>query len=98
MSLLDSTRIAKVQAKLLSLGFACTCVTGCIHVQAEEIEEHHRRDGFEVGNADKIFDSTGAGQKRPVEQPMASYGTCTQMDPEDKELKEEKEELKTAAQ
>lgn len=69
-----------------------------VSTQAEEIQERHRRDGFEVGNADKIFDSTGAGQNRAVEQPMASYGTRTQMDPEDKELKTEKEDLKTAAQ
>ena len=66
--------------------------------QADEIQEHHRRDGFEVGNADKIFDSTGAGQKKPVEQPMANYGTRTQMDSESKELRTESEELKTAAQ
>lgn len=23
-----------------------------------QVKEHHRRDGFEVGNADKIFEST----------------------------------------
>lgn len=28
------------------------------NVAAEHVEERHRRDGFEVGNADKIFDST----------------------------------------
>ncbi|XAR65152.1 hypothetical protein NMG60_11009158 [Bertholletia excelsa] len=28
----------------------------------EEVEEFHRRDGFEVGNADKIFESTSKGQ------------------------------------
>lgn len=28
----------------------------------EEIKEHHRRDGFEVGNADKIFESTSMDQ------------------------------------
>ena len=31
---------------------------------AEEVQEKHRRDGFEQGNADKIFESTtvvGAG-------------------------------------
>ena len=67
-------------------------------LQAEEIQEHHRRNGFEVGNADKIFDSTGAGSKRPVEQPMANYGTDTQMDSETKERRVEHEELKTAAQ
>lgn len=27
-------------------------------VQVEEVQEWHRRDGFEAGNADKIFDST----------------------------------------
>ena len=26
--------------------------------QAEEIEERHRRDGFEAGSADRIFEST----------------------------------------
>ncbi|OIT20784.1 PREDICTED: uncharacterized protein LOC109219735 [Nicotiana attenuata] len=29
---------------------------------AEEVEEFHRRDGFEVGNADKIFESTSKDQ------------------------------------
>jgi len=28
------------------------------HLPASEIQEHHRRDGFEAGNADKIFEST----------------------------------------
>ncbi|XP_034201638.1 uncharacterized protein LOC117616427 isoform X2 [Prunus dulcis] len=28
----------------------------------EEVKEHHRRDGFEVGNADKIFESTSKEQ------------------------------------
>lgn len=28
----------------------------------KEVKEHHRRDGFEVGNADKIFESTYKGQ------------------------------------
>uniref|UniRef100_A0A1D1ZFY6 2-oxoadipate dioxygenase/decarboxylase n=1 Tax=Anthurium amnicola TaxID=1678845 RepID=A0A1D1ZFY6_9ARAE len=28
----------------------------------EEVMEHHRRDGFEVGNADKIFESTSKEQ------------------------------------
>ncbi|CAN6442341.1 unnamed protein product [Victoria cruziana] len=28
----------------------------------DEIKEFHRRDGFEVGNADKIFESTSKGQ------------------------------------
>ncbi|KAK3157717.1 hypothetical protein QOZ80_2AG0127000 [Eleusine coracana subsp. coracana] len=31
-------------------------------LQAEEVKEHHRRDGFEVGNADKIFESTSKEQ------------------------------------
>lgn len=28
----------------------------------DEVNEHHRRDGFEVGNADKIFESTSNDQ------------------------------------
>uniref|UniRef100_A0A803MBH6 2-oxoadipate dioxygenase/decarboxylase n=1 Tax=Chenopodium quinoa TaxID=63459 RepID=A0A803MBH6_CHEQI len=28
----------------------------------EEVKEFHRRDGFEVGNADKIFESTSMEQ------------------------------------
>ncbi|KAK9807821.1 hypothetical protein WJX72_010228 [[Myrmecia] bisecta] len=28
------------------------------HLKGAAVEEHHRRDGFEVGNADKIFSST----------------------------------------
>ncbi|KAF0929810.1 hypothetical protein E2562_025948 [Oryza meyeriana var. granulata] len=31
-------------------------------LQNEEVKEHHRRDGFEVGNADKIFESTSNDQ------------------------------------
>ncbi|RCV42630.1 hypothetical protein SEVIR_9G230300v4 [Setaria viridis] len=31
-------------------------------LQDEEVKEHHRRDGFEVGNADKIFESTSKDQ------------------------------------
>uniref|UniRef100_A0ACD5X2S6 Uncharacterized protein n=1 Tax=Avena sativa TaxID=4498 RepID=A0ACD5X2S6_AVESA len=31
-------------------------------LQDEEVKEHHRRDGFEVGNADKIFESTSRDQ------------------------------------
>lgn len=27
-----------------------------------QIKEYHRRDGFEVGNADKIFESTSMDQ------------------------------------
>lgn len=27
-----------------------------------QVKEHHRRDGFEVGNADKIFESTSKDQ------------------------------------
>jgi hypothetical protein len=30
--------------------------------QAEELEERHRRDGFEVASADKIFESTTLAQ------------------------------------
>ncbi|GAB4819637.1 hypothetical protein N2152v2_006683 [Parachlorella kessleri] len=28
------------------------------HLPLEEVEEHHRRDGFEAGSADRIFEST----------------------------------------
>jgi hypothetical protein len=28
------------------------------HLPAEQIQRQHRRDGFEAGNADKIFEST----------------------------------------
>ncbi|QDZ17612.1 DUF1338 domain-containing protein [Chloropicon primus] len=31
------------------------------HLPEDQIEEHHRRDGFEQGNADKIFESTQVG-------------------------------------
>lgn len=31
-------------------------------LQEQEVKEHHRRDGFEVGNADKIFESTSKDQ------------------------------------
>ncbi|CAN6310891.1 unnamed protein product [Urochloa humidicola] len=31
-------------------------------LQDEEVKEYHRRDGFEVGNADKIFESTSKDQ------------------------------------
>ncbi|CAM8956136.1 unnamed protein product [Rhodiola kirilowii] len=32
------------------------------NLPTEEVKEHHRRDGFEVGNADKIFESTSSEQ------------------------------------
>ncbi|CAI5483491.1 unnamed protein product [Closterium sp. Yama58-4] len=32
------------------------------HLPAAEVQEHHRREGFEVGNADKIFESTSSHQ------------------------------------
>ncbi|RZC58703.1 hypothetical protein C5167_006000 [Papaver somniferum] len=32
------------------------------NIPNSEIKEHHRRDGFEVGNADKIFESTSKDQ------------------------------------
>ncbi|XP_051122536.1 uncharacterized protein LOC127245593 [Andrographis paniculata] len=32
------------------------------HLPENEVEEFHRRDGFEVGNADKIFESTSKDQ------------------------------------
>lgn len=56
-------------------------------VQEEEITEQHRRDGFEVGNADKIFESTKAGQSQRPSQPMSAYGRDFQMDPETGEFK-----------
>lgn len=31
-------------------------------IQLPQVKEHHRRDGFEVGNADKIFESTSKEQ------------------------------------
>lgn len=55
--------------------------------QEEEITEQHRRDGFEVGNADKIFESTSAGRSQKPSQPMAAYGKDFQMDTETKEFK-----------
>ncbi|CAK9313288.1 unnamed protein product [Citrullus colocynthis] len=33
------------------------------HLPLAEVKEHHRRDGFEVGNADKIFESTSRQQQ-----------------------------------
>ncbi|XP_022158077.1 uncharacterized protein LOC111024647 isoform X3 [Momordica charantia] len=33
------------------------------HLPETEVKEHHRRDGFEVGNADKIFESTSKQQQ-----------------------------------
>ncbi|KAK9935210.1 hypothetical protein M0R45_022320 [Rubus argutus] len=32
------------------------------NLPSNEVKEHHRRDGFEVGNADKIFESTSKEQ------------------------------------
>ena len=32
------------------------------HLKTEEIQRHHRREGFETGNADKIFESTFISQ------------------------------------
>jgi hypothetical protein len=32
------------------------------HLAAEEVKREHRREGFEAGNADKIFESTYRGQ------------------------------------
>lgn len=52
------------------------------HLQEHEIREHHRRDGFEVGNADKIFESTAAARSKPSAQPMAGYGKDLQMNDE----------------
>lgn len=52
----------------------CTTLTAftCFHkfvklltiyvVNIQKIKEYHRRDGFEVGNADKIFESTSMDQ------------------------------------
>ena len=55
--------------------------------QEEEITEQHRRDGFEVGNADKIFESTSAGRSQKPSQPMAGYGKDFQMDSETGDLR-----------
>ena len=33
-----------------------------VHLQPNEIKREHRREGFEAGNADKIFESTYSGQ------------------------------------
>jgi hypothetical protein len=32
------------------------------HLEPSQIERHHRREGFEAGNADKIFESTFSTQ------------------------------------
>jgi len=32
------------------------------HLPADQIKREHRRDGFEAGNADKIFESTYSSQ------------------------------------
>ena len=53
----------------------------------EDITEQHRRDGFEVGNADKIFESTSTAWSQKPMQPMANYGREFQMDSEDGEFK-----------
>lgn len=50
--------------------------------QEEEITEQHRRDGFEVGNADRIFESTTAARSQKPSQPMAAYGRDFQKDSE----------------
>ena len=34
-------------------------------LQPEQVEERHRRDGFEALNADKIFESTTLAAKQP---------------------------------
>ena len=34
------------------------------HLEPDQVEERHRRDGFEQGNADKIFESTQIGGVR----------------------------------
>lgn len=66
-----------------------------MHVcQENEVQEHHRRDGFEVGNADKIFESTGAAQNRKTQQPMAAYGKDQQMETESGQLKATEEVVK----
>ena len=56
-------------------------------MQENEVQEHHRRDGFEVGNADKIFESTGAARSKKTLQPMAGYGKEQQMDGETGQFK-----------
>ena len=42
-----------------------------------EVQEHHRRDGFEVGNADNPIESTGAAPSRKTQQPMVAHGKDT---------------------
>lgn len=49
--------------------------------------ERHRRDGFEVGNADKIFESTSAARNKETKQPMDGYGKDLQMDAESGKFK-----------
>ena len=34
-----------------------------LHLAAGDVEERHRRDGFELGNADRIFESTTLASK-----------------------------------
>jgi hypothetical protein len=36
----------------------------CVHLNSNEITRQHRREGFETGNADKIFESTFTTQTR----------------------------------
>ena len=38
------------------------------HLQGDDVEEHHRRDGFEAASADRIFESTTAAAQRLAKQ------------------------------
>ncbi len=35
-----------------------------MHLEASEVQEWHRRDGFEAASADKIFESTTAAAQK----------------------------------
>lgn len=41
----------------------------CLMPQAAELQEGQRRDGFEVGNADGIFESTSVARKTASSTP-----------------------------
>ena len=47
-------------------------------LQAEELREHHLREGFEASSADRIFESTtlaaAAGKQQQQEQPQQPQG------------------------
>lgn len=52
-----------VNMSILFLIFSPSCLFVCnFSALLTQVEEFHRRDGFEVGNADKIFESTSKDQ------------------------------------